>query len=291
MRKNMTSLEVVDFDIALDWATFSSPPEGKERANFRDFGVDMMHRLKQHFGNPEKAKVRDYVGTRVSDTYMVQRPSDGHFLLVASGEESNRLAEEIIAHGITATPTRLDIAATARCGRDNPDYPNGIRANIKRIRTSEGKKQRQVMAIFEHQNGSTGCTLGSRTSEVYGRIYDWEAKHCGVAKFRVWRHEVEYKSGAARRLWTSYQASAKRSDVLQATLYDRMDRWHVPAPWLADSGKLKIVGTKPPTTDEKRLLHLDKVIAPFITDLIKKGFDDEVKKVLQAHGILAWLGL
>lgn len=278
-------LDVEKYECGLDWATFSSQRKAEDEEEFAAFGYDYLERFRQQGHERKNAHIRDYVGVRVSNTWFVKRPSDGHMLLVASGPESKGLAEEVIYHDIATVPTRLDIAATAKCRNPAPDYPNGIRENIKRVRSCEGKKQRQIMAVFEHKNGATGLTLGSRTSEVYGRVYDWEAKHCGSAQFRLWRHEIEYKAGAARRLWQSYKNVQKPEDVIIPTMAARLEKWAIPCPWLPDKGRLDIVGTKEKTTDEKRLEHLEKVVVPFLKGLCDRGYEIDVARILRDAGL------
>lgn len=286
MDDNLTCLEVENFNVGLDWATFSAGASELDRKRFYDFGVAYMQGFSATRREPEKARVRDYEGTRISDTYFVKRPSDGHLLLIASGDESNQLAEEVIKCDVPTVPTRLDIQATARTAEPNPDYPAGLRNAILRAREAQGRKQRQIMAVFEHQAGFTGLSLGSRSSEIYGRIYDWHAKHAGHHSFRLWRHELEYKGGAAKRLWQSYKAGNEPERVIVATMAERFDRWGIPAPWLPDMGRLSVMQERKVSDTEKRLKYLNDTVAPMLAKLVAEGKTVEILAVLQKHGIM-----
>ncbi len=285
MQDNRAILEVESFDIGLDWATFSAPADEAKQKRFRDFG----HAYMQEFGatrsEGQRANVRDYAGTRISDTYFVRRPSDGHMLLIASGAEAVVLAEEVTKSDLETHPTRLDIAATARAVEPNPDYPGGLRDAILRARASEGKKQRQIMAVFEHKAGFTGLCIGSRSSEVYGRVYDWHAKHSGRHSFQLWRHEIEYKGGAARRLWQSYRYAQEPKDVCIATVADRLDKWRIPASWLPDKGRLEIMQERKESDTERRLKYVRSVVAPMLVKLVEEGQTDAIRDILKAAGL------
>lgn len=276
---------VEEFGVCLDWATFSAPSEHDEAAHFHAFATDYMRREKERWQHTAEKRIGAYVGIQVGDTSHVRRPYDGHEMIVATGYESNRLAEEVIIHGVNAKPTRIDVRATARATKAQPRYPEGVRAVILRLRAEKGKELNKKMALFDGGCGNTGLTVGSRTSESYGRIYDHEAKHGARATALIWAHEVEFKGDTAKGFFNAYREADERPKYLAGVMRRRLEAWGVPCAWLAEHDKISIMRGSQQTTDEGRLAYLDKVVFPLIVKLMENGHSDEIKALIKKHGL------
>lgn len=285
MSKIRSLLEVVEFGIALDWATFSAPSEEGQSAQFGAFAREYMRREKERWQHSEEQKLGAYVGIRIGDTSHVRRAYDGHEMLIATGEESNRLAEEVIIHEIPTRPTRLDVRATARTEKAAPRYPEELREFILRVRKEAGKECNKKMALFDGGLGCTGITIGSRSSECYGRIYDHDAKHNKHATAKIWAHEAEYKGDSARGLFDGYKGAENRTKYLAGVTRRRLEKWNVPCPWLGEHDKISIMRGHKATTDEQRLAYIDSVVLPMLSGLVERGRKDELEVLIKKHGL------
>lgn len=283
MRGNRALLDVEEYGARLDWATFSALPDAADRADFHAFGRDFMARNFEHVPERTEKRIGAYSGECVSATSFVRRNHDGHEMLVATGEESNRLVEEVIIHNAAGKFTRIDSAVTARATRPYPNYPERVRAIVGNARRKAGLEQRQAMGLFDSKHGSTGVTVGSRSSAIYGRIYDWDAKHGDGAKFQLWRHEVEFKAECAQRFVEGYAKEPNRALYCATVVKRQMEKWLIPCQWLNSSDGPRLVGGKERTTNQKRLQYIEKVMCPMVLKLCQDGHTEELRALFDKY--------
>lgn len=285
MSKIRALLNVSEFGVRLDWATFSAPIDEEEAYDFAQFAEYYMAQEKALFEVVDKQRLGAYNGIRIGDTSYVKRAYDGHEMLIASGTQSNHLTEEVIRYGIKTRATRLDVRATARTKEAAPRYPERLRGHILRVREKKGKEFIKKMALFDGGCGNTGVTIGSRTSESYGRIYDDEAKHGACATALVWAHEAEFKGDTSQGLFEGLTAEGFTPKYLAGVMRRRLERWDVPCAWLGDSDKITIMRTTKESTDEKRLRYVDRTLLPILSGLVDRNQRDALRALIVKHGL------
>jgi hypothetical protein len=258
---------------------------GSGREEFRRFSLECMKRRLERYPERKKARMEGYQGESVGNFNLVRREYDGHQMMWATGSDAETLAEEFIGHGIRAQCNRIDIAVTARCAKPYPAYPERIRKHITKQREQEGKKQRTPMGLFNDKTADTGTTLGVRGTAKYARIYDFEAKHYKTTTSLIYRHEVELRKLAAKRLWEQYFQEPQKKALALSTAHYELENWGLPCAWMSDAGKHKVSATAAPTTDEKRLEHLDKSVCRFISGLVERGHEEEVRRIIARNGL------
>lgn len=278
--------DVKEFEIGLDWVTFSQPSEEKSRAVFRDFSRSMVEEWKSVEERTEKRQMAGYVGVKVGNLSYLQRPRDGHALLVAFGADADKLTQKVLSNEIQTKPTRIDVAATVRTEKPVTDCAVWCREKIRSKPTSQGSHKRTVLATFEGQTADTGVTVGSRSGAVYGRIYDYALKHTGTTNLTEWRAEIEYKQGAQERLWAVLRDSSDLQTTYRGVMAERLERWGIPFAWLGDCDKIGVVGTKEISTLEKQLRYTKAVIIPMFCKISEAGKTLELVKLLQSAGLV-----
>lgn len=283
--ENLAFLEAQEFGASLDWLTLTAPKLKQDATAFHDFAMEHMKQEREITGHREKHHIKNYAGFRCGDTSLVCRALDEHEMLVATGEVANRLAEEVIRHGITAKCTRIDLQVTARTERPDWTYPERLREHLHRVREAEGAARRKKVALFDSHLGNTGCTIGSRSSSRYVRVYDWDAKHGSGPSGVLWRHEAEFKGDAATACFKGYRDNPDRAAFTAGVVKRTLSSMRVQTPWMDDVEAVSVVVGRKQTTAEKRLRYLDTVVFPMMAELLKNGQKAEVEALMTKHRI------
>jgi hypothetical protein len=165
----------------------------------------------------EELKRRGHAITRSTRMGYVGCQSEGFFM----GDNENRtlailtsdLAREFGVGLIKVSQkiSRIDLQVTVDTCAERPclsldAYHFAIQGEHRRGRPREYKLTRT------HPAGDT-LNVNKRTSDSYGRLYDWGAAHKQEEKHRYWRYEVETKRNYCARI-----ASTLRSSVCAETL-------------------------------------------------------------------------
>lgn len=278
-------MNVESYHCRLDWVTFSAPSGAEKSKEFRDFGRDLLDRAQGEECPRSRAFQRGYQGEKVGGFSLLERSSDRHCIMTAHGVDADALASEVINNGIEGRTTRLDFAATFKLDKPNPNAASEYRDAIRRYESAQGRKQRAAMGYFEGSRADTGFTLGSRANAVSARFYDFMAKHERDTDWTKWRYEVECKNGAQDEPWERYREAVDKNDICRAVVHGHLQRFGILEPCLAIGHAQKVVGTKEVTTNEKRLIYLEKVVIPMLHNLAQAGLDEEIKSMFAKYGL------
>lgn len=131
-----------------------------------------------------------------------------------------------------------------------------------------------------------GCTtyVGSRSSAVFGRVYDKSAERGGDHLGGTWRYELECKDdaadGYARRLASAANPSATLTGLVHKWFHIRSV-----APAFTPTVDAELPMFDPNTTDDaKRLAWLRDHVSITVAKLLAKGYRNEVLQALNlAH--------
>lgn len=202
-------------------------------------------------------------------------------LFRASGEFAARHWRTIYRDATNVS--RIDCAATIRLTDRWSDLSRVHHDEVLQYQ-KERSPHLRVTRIDGGKHGNT-LTVGSRSSEGYGRIYDkW--LESGIEEYQdCWRYEVEFKKKAAL-FKAAYLATEECDALLPAAIALK---------WFQARGARSVqlprqcVDTSTPykaTDDNRRLAWVSRSVAPLVQLLIDNGRQAEVIEALGLSGML-----
>jgi hypothetical protein len=280
-------MQIKEFDSDLDWVTLSSKAYSEDRAKFLAFSRSLQNKaMETHRGVSKEVKAAGYRGVVIGPVEFKQRAYDKHCLIVVKGEAAAEVLRLIQAAGVPYKVTRIDGQATIRYDRGYKDFPTRVAQGIRETRAEKGSSKRQVMAQFTNQDADTGITLGSRSSAVYCRLYDFAAKHLAESRYDLWRFEVEIKDVAVDKFLYEYLNAADKKRCVASMVKSRFEGFGIDLSGMGKMEPLELSGTKPPSEIETRLVYLEKTVLPFLARLAEDGAEPQMIEVMRKYGFL-----
>lgn len=194
----------------VDWITATSQ-KGFTRWDMSMYARQERERL-MDAGETIKTSYRlGYQGWQTDGFFHGQR--EGSTIIIASGEVANRVWRPVTE--VADNIARLDLQVTLATPIDRPHL--GVQA-YQALKSGSPRRvyAKNVTLITSQPEGET-CSIGKRSSDQYGRIYDkaTEAK-LGAAR-SVWRYEIELKRAPAN-LAATHLRSSESPQTLASTL-------------------------------------------------------------------------
>lgn len=278
--------EITEYTSGLDWITASAFLEHGAEQQFRTFSQDLKSQLKRGTDvEVMEVKAGGYTGEKIGSWQFKHRALDNHRIIAVEGRDAETLFKMLIEQKILFRPTRLDGQLTGRHSTSHLDYAREISDTVREFRAKKKTRKRQTMAQFSGSSADTGVTIGSRTSSVYCRIYDWEAKHALATNHNLWRYEIEYKAEAAQRFADLLIRDGCTQDTITRAVTSRLAKYNILLDGVKDMEPAVINTTKTKGTTQSRLKHLEKSVIPFIEALWREGAVDEIKALFLKHGL------
>lgn len=207
------------FSSGVDWMTATAKP-GSPALAFKELAYGEFEKEKAAGGNIKPAAFRGYAGLRGDGLYFGQRHDDS--IIILSGPRSPPLFARVAQAATNVS--RLDLQCSVWTHGEQPHLALAAYRTLQRVHSKAGRKPALTL-IQSHPKGET-CYVGKRTSDHYGRLYDWSTAHKAGQARTVWRYEVEWKRAEAKA-----RARALLSDPTPATLGEQLVR-----SWWADRG-------------------------------------------------------
>lgn len=177
----------------VDWIT-ASAQHAASRLDLLKFGRHQRERLMDAGATIKQAYRLGYDGWQAEGFFYGQR--EGGTLVVASGATAHQVHRSLIS--IADNISRLDLQVTVATPIDRPHLGVQAHAAIKGGSPSRVQvKNSSLISTLPH--GET-CSIGKRSSDWYGRIYDKATEAQLGAPRSLWRYEVEAKRSAAQRI-------------------------------------------------------------------------------------------
>lgn len=210
---NMQMIETPSYEIVssgLDWVTgFNSEP----------FNVVMCGEYMQ--GIKEEMKSRGHDITKGCRMGYVGWQTDGAFhgfnekrtLAILSSDLAREFGSGLIK--VSQQTSRIDLQVTVDTCAERPVLSLSTYHFAKQSGNGRGRP-RELKLTQTHPQGDT-LNVCKRTSDAYGRLYDWGAAHKMEEKHRLWRYEVEAKGNYCRSIagrFASYDSSSALSEAL-----------------------------------------------------------------------------
>lgn len=260
-------------DCGVDWFTVTTRVGLRSR-----FAAAKAERLMKDWekqGGERKPTNRlGFVGDRIDGLFYGMKGDS--LMIIGSGEVARDNAAFFL--GLAENVTRLDLAVTLRDDRPERDWTQIALHQV----SDDGRVSGGFLTTHRIAGTPDGKTLyiGSRSSDRFIRIYDKTAESSGAYPATSWRWEIEYKrprSGiVATRLVKDGLSSRTVLEHCKATLADL----HIalPASTIGDGW----VAHRPPrlTTAETRLKYAQRVVAPFLKNLVDSVGEDRVAQAL-----------
>lgn len=180
------------FEAGVDWLT-ATGKRGRQGRPFRDALDGLITQGRAAAGDVKAATLRDYSGYRGDGWFAGQRREDS--IIVLSGPTAARHFEQFAP--LASNVSRLDLQVTLWTHGEQPQYAREQYHYLRQLPAGRGRP-RNLTLIQSHPKGET-LNVGKRSSDTYGRVYDWAAAHTSSAPRTIWRLEVEYKRAHAAR--------------------------------------------------------------------------------------------
>lgn len=224
-------------DSGVDWIT-ATHPIGDEGWKFEQLSEELLQGQREAGKEVKRATLRDYTGWRGEHLFTGMREQDA--IIVASQEVSARHWPDISR--AARNVSRLDLQASVWTHGEQPQLARWSYSRLKRSPAKRGRP-RSFTLIRSHPHGET-LNLGKRSSDAYGRLYDWTAAHKAGPAQTVWRYEVEFKRayalGHARHLLAVPDPRTASAQLVHGWFTKRgvEPTWHVGDPRLSNGERL-----------------------------------------------------
>jgi len=177
----------------VDWIT-ATANHGSTRWDMQTFADTQRQRFMDADVAIKPAYRLGYAGWEAPGFFNGNR--EGGSIVVASGSQAQEVFRSVVH--VADNISRLDLQVTVATPIERPHL--GIQAYQVLKGGSPSRVQVKNVTLITSQPEGETCSIGKRSSDNYGRIYD-KATESGQAPPRsLWRYEVEYKRGVAKRI-------------------------------------------------------------------------------------------
>lgn len=225
----------------------------------------------QLYGPATAIQLQGYQGWK-SRHVMYGCRKDGWMFQVSS-ELADVIGKELLEHGTKAKVTRLDLQATVK-------YPEAIQALGASARTiiranerQEGRRRGISITVVEAPGGGDSCSVGSRGSERFARIYNKTAEQQGRIAENCYRFELELKGKQANQFWGHMDGLRETHSVATGAVAYYLYKLGFREEWMSKTMHMKLPTTYEPTSDERRLNWFKTQVVP----VFRKIESDDVR--------------
>lgn len=202
-------------------------------------------------------------------------------LLQASGAKAQALCEvRPLYDGVP----RIDMQFTLVYDKDRPNVARDVANASAMASRGKGGTGWGVAHIDGFGKGDT-CYLGSRTSDMFIRVYD-KSRERGDLKHNwwEWRIECEFKGKEAAAVYSEYQEGGCRMEHAVSIVARTLKRRGIEVPLPADVRPTDDIKWEiGPTSAERRLAWFSTQVAPSIEKVLAAGYSRD--DVLAALGL------
>lgn len=254
-------------DSGVDWITCTARGKGR-RKPFLAQGEAILQEQAGRGVEMSSARLRDYSGWKGDGVFVGSRRDDDIIILKSSRAAAHW---QTVAQAATNV-SRLDLQVTVWTHGEQPALSRWYYQRAKRLPPQRGRP-RTLSLIQTHPAGDT-LYVNKRTSDAYGRVYDYATAHKEGPPRTLWRYEVEYKRHLAAHHAHSLLGSGVCQSLVESTVGAWMEGRGVRQTWKSDSSLR-------PAKAEDGLPERD-VLLWFETSLSKT-----VAKAIRRYGVAA----
>lgn len=211
----------------VDWIT-ATAQKGSTRWDMSEFCRTERERIMDSGGTIKMGYRLGYYGWQTEGFFHGQR--EGGSIVVASGAVAHNIHRSIA--NVSDNISRLDLQVTVSTPVERPNLAAQAYHCIKSGSPAE-VKVKNVTYIESHPKGAT-TSIGKRSSDGYGRLYD-KATESGLGEPRTrWRYEVEFKRNHAARVATLLSHDIPDPVVASTLVHEWFAARGVAPIWLPD---------------------------------------------------------
>lgn len=266
---------MTDINATIDWVTATSQEDSVGYGWF-----DLYRRLAAR--HKKDTAERDWAGLgfngRSTGSPRITwgfRPSDGRYILIASGALAN---ETWLTVAPTAcNVTRLDFAVTVARPADR------LAEYWYRQVVAYPVDKRIKYRLIENNQGGQTLYVGSRLSARFGRLYD-KSQEQGGKPGQAWRYEVEYKSNVAaeyaKNLVAAVNAGSDPGRAIASTVWRFFDGRGIRPIFSHQDGAITCQPEVTVTSYNRKLQWLRSQVRPSVEKLFQAGRGGEALEAL-----------
>lgn len=198
---------------------------------------------------------------------------DDSMMLMLSGKTAHQNFLDVYRCNVNIT--RIDIQVTVSL----PEYDGawGEKAVIEAQTLRASLPNRNWARIRHLRSFGFGDTVsvGSRSSDKYGRIYDKEKQQRNGSYERCWRYEIEYKGDYAKLIAAELYSPYRQHLSVAHLVRSQFEDWGFSLPIDVEVVELPQTPTSVNTDQDRTLDWLSKQVSPSIAKLIDGGVSRE----------------
>ena len=170
--------------------------------------------------------------------------------------------------GIAANVSRIDLAIT---GRPNIASSTLAREGYRPVGSPERGRGRPIsMTLIQSQDRGDTLYVGSRKSDVLGRLYDKGRESREAAYAGCWRWEVQFRRASALATARALAAAKDASPTIAATVGSWFRARDVSAPTWTTDPAIDYRPHKPMPDDERWLTWARKSVQPRAKEMVRR---------------------
>lgn len=199
----------------IDWLSLRTS-KFDESNSFHALAHEIFRKSKKQGEVVQESMRMGFAGKAVHGLFLGHRQNDS--LLTLSSDVARVYGP--IALRLGGVVARLDLQVTIDQGNDRYNQAQEIFYRSKVMPFKEGRP-RQLMLTQVHPQGDT-LNLNKRTTDCYGRIYDYGVAHSVAEKHKIWRFEIELKRALAKTM----AKTLGQSEDSEALIENLVHRWY-----------------------------------------------------------------
>lgn len=214
----MTRIQTEHYPVissGIDWLSIRTSDFQQSNA-YSALAYEVFERQKKAGEKIEHSVRVGFAGRNVTGLFLGHRDSTS--LLTLSGEVARQYAP--VALKLGGSVARIDLQATIDCASNKHNLASDAFYQSKMM-PLRGGRPRELKLTQTHPAGDT-LNVNKRTSDHYGRIYDYGAAHDKAEKWRLWRFEIELKRSMAK----SVSSSLTGCDDIGAVTESLVHSWY-----------------------------------------------------------------
>lgn len=265
------STEWVLHSSGCDYITLTAKP-GRHMSRLGEIAKAHRHLMERDGFHVKPIKALGYTGEKYGNWFYGVR-DDGAMLRV-SGDDANTVVDAL--EDLVVNCSRIDVQITVKSVPSNALWAVWAASEAESRRKSEVGCNWASLSLLNRFGRGDTLTVGSRTSEKYGRLYDKDRESLDPSYGGCWRYEVEYKGEHAKSALQRLRTSPSLAQAAGMLAMQQWRAWCVPIPdvGLAETAPLFIEKTK--TDVERKKDWLMSQVLPSLAWLVDNGYESVV---------------
>jgi DNA relaxase NicK len=240
--------------------------------SFKDLGYHLIEQSTSIGNDVCTYRARDYIGYQ-SGGVCVGTRSDTHIIRLSSDEAREHWRE---VYQLATNVSRIDLQLTFKLERAHESYIREEHARAIRAKQGQGRR-REIELRWNNVKGDT-LYLGSRTSDIFARMYDKGCESKTEQAGKLIRQEIEYKGKTAVAVSDRVHESESEQTSIAQFVSTYIRRFDLQTPENATANVQCARGLT--TNNDIKRQWLRTAVRPSIKRLLEAGMLEEVLEAL-----------